>query len=430
MKQLALVSLVESIPGPMQGPLNLVYLGIWVQSKLPDWRVTIVDAHWENPVETLLHWPFDAIGISSMTVTWPAARELARHLKDYGCKTPILIGGVHVTSCPESFAGEFDIPFFGESELSLVEYLETGTVNRDCPPVDLSQYPDLDWKLLTRGYHRPQWSRFWRDKVSEGTLVTARGCPFRCRFCSPAILSKKCKLYPANWVVRQIAALAERGATHLLLVDELFAVRIHRLQEIATGFEGAGLRNRIKAIVVNARADVLTPEVCDLLRSMNVSRVMFGWESGCDRVLHYLKKGSSSVAANNRSIKLCRQSGLRPVGSVMLGSPTETLPEMIQTSLWALQAWLLGADDIVFYPSIPFPGTEFWAIAKSRGKVSSNMDFARLAIHTKIIGDAMLIDIPRWQFALLFAFANLCLLPFKIKKLAQCLFAWLCRPQT
>ena len=88
---------------------------------------------------------------------------------------------------------------------------------------------------------------------------------------------------------RQLSQLDDLGVTHVTIFDDLFATNKARLREIATRFESAGLRSRIKSLAVNARADALDAETCDLLRALNVQIVGFGLESGSDRVLRYLK---------------------------------------------------------------------------------------------------------------------------------------------
>jgi hypothetical protein len=84
-------------------------------------------------------------------------------------------------------------------------------------------------------------------------------------------------------------------------------------------------------------------------------------------------------------------------------------------------------DDIVPYIAAPYPGTEFWEIAKQRGRVSDQMDFSKLALHTKGMGHALMLDIPRWQFFLVWQLVQVSLLPVRVRKVGRMLRSWLRR---
>lgn len=423
MNRLALTSLTE-----LGQPTGLVYLASWVRKELPGWSIRVIDANHENPENVLLHEPFDVIGISAMTIYYEQAHHLARKLKESRIKAPILLGGVHISTCPASIRPEFDVTIPGEAEHKLVEYLN-GLPPTSDQKVLLAEYPDLDLSLYHPDSWRPKLLRHWHDVVVEGTLLTSRGCPFKCRFCSTTHFWNRYRDHTPEWVVRQMQALGEKGVDRLAIFDDLFTVNKPRLKAIAEGFEKAGLHKVIKGAAIQGRAEVTDDETCDYLRRMNVTYVGFGIESGSDRMLKYLKKSRASVLVNNQAIERCQKHNIQCGGSVMFANPTETAREMLATIGWILRAWLKGVDDIVPYIAAPYPGTEFWEIAKQRGRVSDQMDFSKLALRTKAVGQALMLDIPRWQFVLIWQLVQVSLLPFRLRKVWRMARSWLAAPR-
>ena len=263
-KRLALVSL-----NMLGQPIGLVHLASWVEDRLPDWSVRVIDTNWEDPETILSRERFDVIGISSMTTAFERARRLARTLKRRGIQAPIIIGGVHVSTCSEHHHPEFDAVISGEGEAKLGYYLEHGTVPPD-EKIDLSQYPDLNFGHYHEATWRPKILRHWQASVVEATLLTSRGCPFRCRFCATTQFWHRYRAHTPDWVVRQLQALAEKGADRIAVWDDLFTVNKGRLRAIAERFENAQLQKVIKGMSVQGRADVIDEETCDYLRRMNV----------------------------------------------------------------------------------------------------------------------------------------------------------------
>lgn len=418
MKRLALTSLAK-----MGQPTGVVYLASWVQRELPDWSVRVIDVNHEDPETILLNEPFDVIGISAMTIYYERAHQLATTLKQRKIQAPIVLGGVHISTCPASARPEFDVLIPGEAEHALVAYLKGGKPESD-RKVLLEEYPDLKLDLYHPGCWQPKLLRHWHDVVVEGTLLTSRGCPFKCRFCASTQFWNRYRDHNPEWVVRQVQALAEKGVDRLAIFDDLFTVNKPRLKAIAEGFEKAQLHKVIKGASIQGRAEVTDDETCDYLRRMNITFVGFGIESGNDRVLHYLKKSRASVATNNQALERCRKHGIKCGGSIMFASPTETAREMLDTVWWICKAWWNGVDDIVPFIAAPYPGTEFWEIAKQRGLVSDRMDFNKLSLHNKAMGHALMLDIPRWQFFIIWQLAQLSLFPIRARKAWRMLVSW------
>ena len=109
---------------------------------------------------------------------------------------------------------------------------------------------------------------------------------------------------------------------------------------------------------------------------MNCKFISIGIESGCERVLNYLKNNSASIKDNERALALGKQVGIRMGGSLIFGMPTETLKEIKET-----MQWCCNNDDLVIFGAnvlTPYPGTVVWKDCKKMGLLPEPMDYSRL----------------------------------------------------
>ncbi|MFQ5903448.1 MAG: hypothetical protein ACE5JO_07145, partial [Candidatus Binatia bacterium] len=101
----------------------------------------------------------------------------------------------------------------------------------------------------------------------------------------------------------------------------------------------------------------------------------FGFETGSNKVLRYLKGGNVTVEDHKNAIWLCREYGIKVYGSLMFGSPTESIDDMKETQRFIDFAIENKCNKIWAFVLTPLPKTPIWEIAKQRGKVSDNMDW-------------------------------------------------------
>jgi radical SAM superfamily enzyme YgiQ (UPF0313 family) len=117
------------------------------------------------------------------------------------------------------------------------------------------------------------------------------------------------------------------------------------------------------------------------MKEIKIKVVNFGFESGSDKVLNYLKAGSVSVEMNKKAVLLCTKHQIKVYGSLMYGSPTETIEDMEKTNDFIDFCIKNNATNIWSFVATPFPATPFWEIALKRGKVSNKMNFDLLTHH-------------------------------------------------
>jgi radical SAM superfamily enzyme YgiQ (UPF0313 family) len=120
---------------------------------------------------------------------------------------------------------------------------------------------------------------------------------------------------------------------------------------------------------------VINEERLKLLKEMNVLQIDYGFESGSQRVLSYLKRDTTTVEMNRKAIELSHKYGFKTHGFFMIGAPDETKEDMMQTLKFIKEN---KVDTVTLCVVTPYPGTELWYDAKERGLVSDDMDWSKL----------------------------------------------------
>lgn len=398
-------------------PLGPLYIASYLKM-VTDVDVRILDINYDDILKETQNERFDIIGISSMTINYGEAIELASRLREAFPNTPILVGGVHISSLPESLPSCIDIGVIGEGEETLYDlvshFQKHGNFKRQdiqhikgicfredenrlittgsrslLDPIDKIPTPNYD--ILSDRYFQRRALITWGGFGVESSLITGRGCPFTCKFCATTeFWRKKVRYHSTERVVRNVEDLIARGVTHIQIWDDLFTINKNRLKELAQVFRARGITEKVK-FNCQPRANMIDDEWCEILKSLNVKIVLFGFESGSDRILKLLKDDRCSVEDNKNAIITCVRHGLKVQGSVIFGSPGEKLEDMYKTVDFLRFAHENGANRIWSFVMTPFPGTKMWQIALERGKVSNNMDW-RLLSHQNISRPLLLDD--------------------------------------
>ncbi len=381
-------------------PIGLLSLAAMLRQRQPQHTVDIIDANFDDPFQKAIDPSYDIIGISAMTIEYEKASLLAQHIKKHS-STPVILGGVHISTLPQSFRPCFDLGIVGEGEITfcdvIAHFASTGTLDpkhlshikglvffdgdkiTTTHPRELidtlDKIPKLDYSLLHPGYFRKRGMLIWSATGKQGIVLSSRGCPYKCVFCSTTQFWNKVRYFSIERSIEEISDLVDHyGADHIQIFDDLFTINRHRLRQFAAEFRRRELHNKV-SLSCQSRTNLIDDELCEILLSLNVKIVSFGFESGNERMLNYLKCDSTSVAQNKKAIATCAKYGLKVFGSVIFGSPTETLAEMQDTLDFLKQARRLGATSIWGFVMTPFPATQVWNVAKSRGKVCDNMNF-------------------------------------------------------
>jgi len=384
----------------MSPPLGLGYLATYVRREMPECTVRIIDINFEDPYHAILDYRPDILGISSITMHYNAALELAAKVKQ-ALSIPVLLGGVHISTCPESFRPTFDAAVLGEGEFTLLDLLRLYQQRHSLPMVDLATIPGLlfsdgtrtittaprslitpidqipfpDRSLLNLHYFDPIPFPELQDRHRRSTaIMTSRGCPYKCVFCSTSAFWQKVRVHSAGYVASEVKYLVETfGVEHIKIWDDTIFGKT-RLRDLRDAFKQAGVLGKV-TFNVQLTASLVDDELCDLLTELGIMGVGFGFESGSGPIMQYLKGGAVTVEQSLHAIEICKRHGLYVMGSLMFGSPGESLADMEQTLAFIDTAREKGADQIHIFVTQPFPGTALWRYGQEKGLIKANFDF-------------------------------------------------------
>lgn len=372
--------------GGNQIPLGVFYLA--AELRRHGHPVNVIDGEANNLtaeqiVETAVEWSADLVGISSTTVAFHRALELARIIKARLPDALIVLGGPHVSSNPEHAMsyGEFDYGVIGEGERTLVElcralaggadvgaiagmaYRREGKLQINPRPAlidDLDSLPFPAYDLLPdiRRYNPPPCNY---KRLPAVNVITSRGCPNQCTFCDRCVFGQKLRQRSAENVADEVEMLyRDYGVREIAFVDDTFTIGKKRVYRI---FELLDQRKIHVHWTCMSRVNTVDEELLRFMRQHGCWHVSFGIESGNQDILRRIKK-NITLAQVEKAIGMCRTVGIKTKGFFMLGHPGETAETIDQTIDFALR---LPIDDIVATINTPIPGSPQYAEAELHG---------------------------------------------------------------
>jgi len=377
----------------IQPSLGLGYLAAQIRK---DHEVVIHDCIKENTsIEGVqdvikLHNP-DLIGVQCYTFDTPKVYKMLKIVKEAFPDKITIVGGAHISSIPIEAFNQFqpyvDYAFNGECEISFPKFLNAlekgeryfsdinsiiwkdadGKVHANPPALvqDLDSLGFPAWDLMPpETYPESQHGAFY-EKFPIAPIITTRGCPYLCTFCSaPKISGRKLRHHSVEYVQNHIKMLYARGVREFHIVDDNFTFDMDYCKSVLRGI--IDLKLDISLATPNGiRMDYLDDEMLELMKEAGQYLITVAVESGTDRILKKMKKGTT-VEKMRKNIALIKKHGFPVAGFFILGYPTETREEMEQTIRFSKELGLIRAN---FFTYLPLPGTASYNELVSSGEI-------------------------------------------------------------
>lgn len=321
------------------------------------------------------------LGLSFITRTAFQAREIALRYKAarkaMGLPGLVLAGGAHATfSVPECLEWA-DVVVRNEGDETLPKLLETVIKNGDWKGVSGISYKDKDMivhepdrPLLTeRQLEELPWPNFdprFRRGVSASSILTSRGCPYDCPFCSETLMNGGCYRRMKNEFalprIRQLYQANPRD--RIFFCDDNFAGRPKQAEDLLKLWIDEGLTD--KRFMMQLHASIgLRRGFPDLVREAGVFLVALGLEADDDESLAALGKESSSARINYEGVRAFREAGVPVLGMFINGVGADNMEKLRKRREWAKQNVPLSQ----FFAPVPLPGTPFAKEMRDQGRV-------------------------------------------------------------
>ncbi|MBI5343724.1 MAG: radical SAM protein [Deltaproteobacteria bacterium] len=356
-----------------------------LEEKYPEYIRQINDlSHriWEEMKSVIAAARPDLVGINAYTTRVAAAFRTAEIVKGLFPGVPVVIGGPHPSVKAEEslrISPFVDFAIRGEGERSFSELAEAierkggfsgikglsyrsgGRIIHN-PPVefindlDRIPYPARDL-LINKGYYTSE---------DMGLIMTGRGCPYACTFCSSSGVWKRgVRARSIENVLGEIRKVqTEYGTVQFSFKDDTFTLDRKRVQEFCGAVNDERLNINWDC---NVRVNLIDDELLRQMKAAGCNGIKMGIESGSDRVLNDVMKKGATVARILRAAEIARRASIHWTGYFMMGLPTETREEMIET-LRLMRRIKPDFASLSVYE--PFPGTDLFNAGVAAGCVT------------------------------------------------------------
>lgn len=425
----------ECYDTPNYPAIGIAYLAGYLKSH--DVDVTVLDGKLARltiggAIRAIIDHCPRVLGLSAMTHEIATAAKIARAVRTACPDTTIVLGGFHGTFLPERTLGEFsafDYIIVGEGEfacLDLVRAVFAGHDPSNIQGVASRKLRDdgtlADIRLNGRAavaqnlddLGMPAWELFPQAEMYP--IMTQRGCPFGCNFCSRPYGRKVRRRSPAHVVAELTRSVEQFGCRHVDFYDETFTVRRDYVQGLCDAIIDAGLHKRL-TFWSYVHANTIDLPTARKMKAAGFREVGFGVESGNPEIMKQMCKGvTHKDVINARDV--FREAHLRFAAYFIIGHPNETKATVLDSIDLAVR---LNPDSVAFGIMTPYPGTQIWEMA-TRGQGGYKMLSMKWQDFNKQIGSALeLKTLPRRQMELLQlrAYLTVYLRNFRLREMFQ-----------
>ncbi|MBM3245428.1 MAG: radical SAM protein [Candidatus Omnitrophica bacterium] len=315
----------------------------------------------------------DFIGITCISYMLKNTYEVVRGIKEMFPDVKIVIGGPHVSSIKEEVLKQceaLDFAIVGEGEVSLPELILgkpqegiKGLIFREGENLVFNGHRDFFANLDSLGF--PKYKGFEMNRYGYKMIgiVTSRGCPYSCIYCSCNVIGKQIRFRSANSIVEEIQYWYGLGYREFGIQEDNPTFDRSRMLQICSAIQKKGFKG-LKLMCGNGvRADRVDRQLLIEMKKAGFKRLAFGVESGSDKVLKAIRKGST-VEIMDRAIREATDLGFFVSLFFLVGSPSETNEDVLASVSLALKYPVQCID---FFNLIPLPGSELFDWVRDNG---------------------------------------------------------------
>jgi anaerobic magnesium-protoporphyrin IX monomethyl ester cyclase len=358
-------------------PLGLGYLASSLKScgyqpQLLDCTFLDREEAWKRARESKAN----IVGIYSMVSMLEDSLTFARLMRN---RCELLVAGGPLPSCsPSTFLDNFDLVVLGEGEQTIQEIVKAYEAGLDFSSIKGLEYryheaaiqtPKRELQLDLDKIPFPARDLFQNQKYidhgkrrfghSATTVITTRGCPFSCEFCSNAVFGVTYRERSPGNVLSEVEEALALGYDRIHFADDVFTLNKKRMMQICEEILARGMEFKWECL---ARVDSIDKATTDAMKKAGCDRIFFGIESGDESILMLMNKRILLDQAR-RAVETARATGLKTGAFFILCYPGETDETVLKTIRFATS---LPLDYLSFTLPYPLPGTRLSERIKSK----------------------------------------------------------------
>ncbi|ODS30295.1 MAG: Radical SAM domain protein [Candidatus Scalindua rubra] len=371
-------------------PIGLGYIAAYLNDKAKDVEIKILNCILEKYnhndfAEYVKEFKPDLVGITAFTVEIKSALKCCQIVKTIDNRTTTVIGGPHTSNMPEQVLSDENVDFIfrNEAEIGFFEFVNELMNNNNFKNVtnlgykadgeiklnpvkvidNLDDIPFPDYELM--GFER--YPKTYKMKYyPSASIITSRGCPFPCTFCSAGKVSGKKyrSRSPAN-IIKEINLLKQKNKIKEFLIwDDNFSLNKSRVHE----FCDLLIKEEINLpwwCSNGLRTETLDEELIIKMRNSGLYAIILGIETGTDKIQKDMKK-NLDFNEIRRVIEIGYKHGIRMEGFFIIGYPTETREDILETIKLSLELPLRKASFFLFQPLV---GSEIYEDLEKEGRL-------------------------------------------------------------
>lgn len=366
-----------------------------IEVKIDDFIVE--DFDFDQAIKKIVAYEPDLAIVNFSTVSFDNDKEFVGRIKEKLAKTHFSAIGVHVTSLPERTLKDTDLDSVirGEPEMTCLKLCQTlggkGNLNKvsglsykigkkiinnpDRPEIeDLDSLPFAARHLLKNDrYFMPVYNRPYT------LLITARGCPNSCIFCTAnKYYGKKFRMRKVEKVIEEIEEIVKKNKiTDITMWADTFTLNKKYVLDLCRLI---GERKLKFKWMCNARVNTVDSEMLKAMKAAGCIGIAYGVESGVQKILNNAKKGIT-LRQIEKTFSLTRKAKIDSLAHVIFGLPGESKKTIRDTIKFINK---IDPDYVQFYCAIPFHGTEFRQIAEKNNWIVTD-DWSKYELNQSII---------------------------------------------